>query len=108
MKPDSLFDQPRARNTDPVESHQAAASVTKLTEKQDAILALLKSRAGALSDPEIKAIYAQEEIFMGWPEQSESGLRTRRAELVRKGLVQRAGTTVLSSGRRAATWEPVE
>lgn len=36
--------------------------------------------------------------------QSSSGIRTRRAELARMGMVERIGTIVLPSGRDAAVW----
>lgn len=95
----------RARNTDPEESHDAAASVTNLTEKQEALLACLREANWPLSDPEIADYYRDTSIEMGHPPQSESGLRTRRSELVRKGLVEAAGTTTLITGRQAKQWK---
>jgi hypothetical protein len=36
--------------------------------------------------------------------QSSSGIRTRRGELVRYGLIEQVGSLMLPSGRRAAVW----
>lgn len=103
-----LFDQPpvaRARRTDPVESHDAAKSVTDLTEKQTALLECLRSAGGlALTDNDLADLYRDNQRFHDYPEQSDSGLRTRRAELVKRGLVEKTGRTRLESGRLAAIW----
>lgn len=103
----TLFDKPpvaRARRSDPQESHDAAKSVTDLTEKQDCVLACLTEADRPLSDVELAGLYSHNRRYHDWPEQSESGLRTRRAELVRKGLVEKTGKTRLESGRMAAVW----
>lgn len=39
--------------------------------------------------------------------QSSSGIRTRRAELARKGLLRQSATTRTGSGRRAAVYKVV-
>ena len=39
--------------------------------------------------------------------QSSSGIRSRRAELARKGLVRQVGTTKTGSGRTAGVFEAV-
>lgn len=98
---------PRARNTDPVESHEAAASVTDLTEKQSAVLACLKGAGAPLTDHAIGERYERLRESAGWPQQSESGLRTRRSELVAQGRVEKVGRGKLPSGRSAAMWSPV-
>lgn len=109
--PRSLFDlpprpvgQPRARLTDPEESHDAAASVRDLTEKQGAILSCLELVGRPLTDPEIRQIYERDREAEGWPQQTESGLRTRRNELVKLGLVVRSGKKRLETGRMASAW----
>ena len=87
--------------SDPETSHGAADSVTDLTEKQEAVFRVLEIH-GPGSDASLSYWYT----LHGVPRQSESGLRTRRAELVRKGLVRDTGETeVLPSGRRAIIWE---
>ena len=104
---ESLFDLPpvaRARRTDPPESHEAAKSVTELTARQNAVLECLRFAAIPLSDPELADQYRVGASTFEWPEQSDSGLRTRRAELVKRQLVEKTGTTRLKTGRTAALW----
>jgi hypothetical protein len=95
-----------ARRFDPAESHAAAKSVTDLTGKQQAVYDCLVHAAGPLTDYGIAACYQGNREQYDWPEQSASGLRTRRSELVAAGMVKRAGTAKLPTGRNAATWEP--
>jgi len=91
---------PRARTTDPKTSHDAAESVHDVTATQDYVLrALRKPR----TDVELLEAYRN---FKRAPRASESGLRTRRSELVRQGLVRDSGRrVVLESGRAAIVWE---
>lgn len=89
----------RARNTDPITSHLAGASVKDVTKTQEYVLkALRRSR----TDVELVEAYNNLKTA---PRASESGIRSRRAELVRKGLVVDTGKRVrLSSGRYAIVW----
>jgi hypothetical protein len=101
----SLFDEPwtRVRPGDPDTSHAAAASLVSVTcrQSQQAILDLLRT-VGPMTDTELIARYP------GDPPQSESGLRTRRSELVAAGLVADSGRRVpLASGRLSIVWEVV-
>ena len=99
-------DEPRAyaRHTDPAESHAAAASVSDITGKQSAVLALIRE-FGPMTDYDMVRIYQQLYQRRGWPEQSDSGLRTRRNELFRRGYLARdAAKGLLPSGRQAARW----
>ena len=98
-----------ARKTDPPESHDAAGSVSDLTGKQDAVLKLIRRFPG-MADPGIIAGYQMrsKENPDEFPPQSESGIRTRRHELVEKGLVEKAGTITLTSGRRGSIWKAVD
>lgn len=108
---DSLFNLPpvaRARRTDPEESHEAAKSVTELTERQDALLDCLRIIGRPMTDPDLAVCYRAGQKTHNWPEQSESGLRTRRAELVKRQLVEKTGTTRLKTGRSAGLWAPVQ
>lgn len=90
----------RARNTDPVTSDLAAESVSDITETQNYILAQL--RVFPMADHELISVLRR---ISDAPKASESGIRSRRAELVERGLVvdsgQRAKT---ASGRQAIVW----
>lgn len=90
---------PHARHTDPHTSHEAAAQVDNLTATKQAILK-------ALNHPrtDVDLISAYQSLY-GAPRASESGIRSRRAELVAAGLVQDTGERIkLASGRRAIVW----
>lgn len=95
----SLFDPPaRARNTDPHTSHEAAETVDG-NRNRALLLEFLKGRPAA-TDEEIADAYRN----AGLPRQSPSGLRTRRAELVARGLVVCAGEGTTASGRKCLKW----
>lgn len=89
----------KARKTDPKTSHEAAESVDRITETQEYVLrALRRPRA----DVELVEAYRK---FKRAPRASESGIRSRRAELVDRGLVIDTGRRVrLESGRFAIVW----
>lgn len=101
----SLFDRydeimPRARKRDPETSAEAADSVLRLNDKRKAVLSVIR-RHGPVSDEDIATLYPDHA-----PEQSPSGLRTRRSELVKMGLVRWSGAhTTMDTGRRARLWE---
>src|SRR5690349_12580706 len=100
----AAVDVARARTTDPATSHEAAASLPadKLRDSQQAVLNLL--RRGPGTDTDIEWRYGNH----GEPPQSSSGLRTRRKELVAKGLVEDSGDRVtMPSGRKAIIWRAV-
>lgn len=100
----TLFDRAHARRTDPETSHQAADSVLHLTDRRKAVLECLRL-CGAMTDEQIEWNYRFRQITYAWPQQSVSGLRTRRSELVRMGLVEDSGKRVrLSTGRMAIVW----
>ena len=102
---DQLELTPAARASDPETSHQAAKSVSSLREKQAAVLHVLRGCRMGLSDDGIANTYALHERL---PDQSPSGLRTRRSELVALGLVEDSGERVrLPSGRSAIVWRTV-
>lgn len=92
-----------ARNTDPFTSHEAAASVVGLRPKQLAVLDCLKLYGPAV-DLQLLDLYRAHAEAHGWPEQSDSGLRTRRCELAEKNLIRCVGTSILPSGRKALVW----
>jgi hypothetical protein len=90
---------PRARDTDPQTSHDAADSVTRLTETQAYVLQVLKRPR---TDPQLIEAYRK---LKRAPLASESGIRSRRAELVDKGLVQDTGQRgVTPFGRKSIVW----
>ena len=87
-----------ARRTDPKTSKLAAQSISsdRIRESQMEILGILKSY-GPLSD---------NKIFEYVERQSVSGARTRRCELVRRGLVgDSLDMEVTVSGRMSIVWK---
>ena len=114
----SLFDDElppvaRARTTDPDTSHAAAESLDPdvITRNQGAVLRLFEGSdtayQGGLTDAALVTVY---EARMAvdpehFPQQSPSGLRTRRKELTQKGRLRDSGNRVrLDSGRLAIEW----
>lgn len=97
-----------ARALDPATSHQAAASVKNISATQSAILNLLQ--ISSMTDEDLVYFYRQQ-VDMGadqrdFPRASESGIRSRRADLVKQGLVKDSGERVrLVSGRNAIVWQ---
>lgn len=92
-----------ARKSDPITSHEAAESVDEFraTETQQAILKLL---VRPMTDQDLVFEY-QRLFFAGKaPRASESGVRSRRAELFQRELVVPVGFEVLESGRKAIVW----
>lgn len=90
-----------ARKTDPGTSHEAARSVDNITATQEFILRILKN---PMTDYELVDLY-QNSTLESVPRASESGIRSRRAELVGRGIVRDSGARqVLPSGRRAIVW----
>lgn len=99
--------QPRARTGDRATSHTAADSVLRMTDKRQAVLRCFQVY-GPQTDEGLVSNYTVWVPCSGHPEQSESGLRTRRAELVRMGLLRDSGrTATLASGRQGTVWEVV-
>lgn len=93
----------RARTLDPATSHQAAASVENITETQQHILLLL---AFPHTDDELVDAFYNMADANGWKQASPSGIRSRRAELVARGLVVDTGERRKSwSGRQAIVWQ---
>ena len=101
----AFWDQPRARRSDPETSHEAAASVEHLTVKQDAVFRCFNRPR---TDCELHTEYNRRLLSQGvanYPTQSDSGLRTRRSELVRKGFLFFTGEyNTHRNGRRARIW----
>ena len=96
---------PHARTTDPQTSHEAAESVFNISSTQDGILTLLSIEG--MTDVELVESYGRfSRVSNGRvPMASESGIRSRRAELVKAGLVIDSGDRrKLPSGRNAIVW----
>lgn len=91
----------RARSTDPATSHAAAASLGDLRPSQAAVLALFQE-LGPMADEALLISYRERAVE---PSQSDSGLRSRRAELVDQGLLEDSGERGLTgSGRATIVW----
>lgn len=100
-----LFQEAHARRSDPQTSHEAAKSVKKITATQSAILAVLQ--VSAKTDELLILCYHSRSAKHPdlYPKASPSGIRSRRAELVRLGYVKDSGRTAqISTGRQATVW----
>ncbi len=96
-----------ARHSDPVTSHQAAESVTELRGSQQAVLRVMPQKLG-ITDEELVAKYRHQAELGDVPHQSDSGIRSRRSELVKKRLVLDSGTRRPTTyGRKAIVWRRV-
>ncbi len=99
--------EPKARGSDPQTSHLAAQGITRLADKQWAVLALFgeyhaafgATFAGA-TDRELVSDYHAGPGWRERPRQTDSGLRTRRHELWEAGMVERCGERKDPSGGR--------
>lgn len=100
----------RARTTDPETSHLAAASIDESTlrDSQRAVLRVLRNVGVGMTDETLIATYRaawSRDARGRIPQQSESGIRTRRKELATMGLVVDSGERArLASGRNAIVW----
>jgi len=93
-------DSAEARRTDPETSHEAAASVGDTRPSQQAVLKMFQDY-GEMCDEELLRL-----ATAAFLRQSPSGLRTRRRELVDKGLLKDSGRRGLTpAGRRTIIWE---
>lgn len=99
--------QALARTTDPWTSREAAESLSRdrLRETQAAVLHAFRIM-GPMHHEWLITAYARHRKDEGWPEQSQSGLRTRTKELVDGGLLEDTGRVViLGSGRASKIWQ---
>lgn len=96
------------RRSDPWTSHEAAQSISweALRRSEQCVLWVMRvyGKKG-LTDPQLIELYETARVADGLVQQSESGIRSRRAELVKKGLVVEHGHTRLATGRRAIIWK---
>ena len=93
---------PNTRTLDPSTSHQAEKSVSGLAESYRIIQGLFRLY-GPMND---------EQLLQVWPHAtkraSQSGIRSRRSELVAAGLLEDSGERlVMPSGRKSIVWRLV-
>lgn len=92
-----------ARPTDPPTSHQAAASLGDLRDSQHAVLNLFTKYGAGISDEHL--IWRAREKGVA---QSDSGIRSRRAELVDLGFLRHTGQYGrTAAGRRTQLWQRI-
>lgn len=90
---------PVARRTDPGTSWAAANSVTRVRASQWRIYIILLDSDGLTDEELIRAVASG-----GW-QMSDSGVRSRRSELVHLGWVHDTGTRRLTAaGRHTIVW----
>lgn len=102
----TLFDDAaaHARRGDPETSHLAARSVERIRLSQHAVMRVF-DQDGPMHDQRMISLYNGYVYFDALPVQSESGLRTRRKELVEMGRLKDSGLrVVLHSGRQSIVW----
>ena len=90
-----------ARLTDPQTSHEAADSVSNKVKTQSAILRILIRPA---TDELLIAVYESMAEAGLAPKASQSGIRSRRSELVDMNLLEPKGHDLTLFGRRAIVW----
>jgi hypothetical protein len=94
---------PSTRTLDPSTSHAAEKSVSKLAESYGIILGFFRNY-GPMND---------EQLLERWKYQSpklaaDSGIRSRRAELVAAGRLEDSGERIkMTSGRMSIVWRLV-
>lgn len=97
---------PFARTTDPETSHEAASTVTNVELTKAAIYYLLRV---PMTDSELVKAYSKAVEHGYAPEASESGIRSRRSELVGEGLAKATGERRKTpSGRSSTVWTRLE
>lgn len=94
-----LFQQAHARRTDPATSHEAAAAATLGIERQRKLVESFAKGRGERGFMDI-------ELEEAHPNESDSGLRTRRSELTARNIVLDSGRRDRASGstRRRIVW----
>lgn len=97
-----------ARSTDPITSHEAATSVeSKIRWSQRAVRECF-GKKGEMTDRVLCAVYPRYHSTgsYDWPQQSPSGLRTRRHELTEQGVIVDSGRAEIYAGsnRRHIIW----
>lgn len=94
--------QAKARKSDPATSHEAASTVKNISETQAVIIRLL--RITDMTDDELFLRYYQGAENGLWKHASQPGVRSRRSELVKAGLVRGKGFGKTKFNRAATIW----
>ena len=95
---------PVARSTDPWTSWEAAERVDHITETQQAILALFRD-FGSMTDEKLVSVYRIAAGKGEAPHAEPSGIRSRRDELTKAGLVHDTGVYLRGrTNRRMKVW----
>jgi hypothetical protein len=98
---------PRSRRANPETSLEAHESVWCPSRVQSIILDII-CQHGPIADDQIARRYYQQAVRTGDVMPSPESLRTRRSELVDKGLVEWSGLfTLTESLRRTREWSAV-
>ena len=93
----------RARKTDPHTSHEAAKRVASSNLKERILI--LFERHQSMTDEQLITHYNRAMHHEGWPIATESGIRSRRKELVDEGKILDSMTTGLTvSNRSTIIW----
>ena len=100
-----LFSYPKSRWDNPSTSREAAESIglEKISQMQERIIQVFTFNGGEMPDEKLVELY-----HSYWDEGTDQGIRSRRGELVRKGLIfdsGRRGTT--RYGRSCVIWRVV-
>lgn len=94
-----------ARRSDPQTSKDAASSVRRIRESQADVLSVVRE-FGPMSDEQIIRAYRGCFWSSSFVKQSDSGIRTRRSELVALGIVVDSGLRgKTSSNRQTVLWK---
>jgi len=100
---------PRSRRTDPETSKAAGVAHTpdKVRPTQARVLAGLRVLGPSIDKQLVEYVQAWERDMGMQHTQSESGIRSRRAELVRMGKIRWTGRHETVDGYRQRVWEVV-
>ena len=91
---------PNTRTLDPSTSHQAEKSVSKLADSYRIILDIFRNH-GPMNDEALIATWRKQASKLA----SDSGIRSRRSELVATGLIVDSGERQkMQSGRDSIVW----
>lgn len=99
---------PFARTNDPMTSHQATERV-RPDSSRGRVLEILRAHPRGMTHQELYREVRRKGYYEGWPNYTDSGIRTRTKELVEVGLVYavegKHGRT--TSGRASIYWRAV-
>jgi len=102
---EALAAEAHARTTDPWTSHAAARSVEDVRESQRHVLECFVAH-GPMHHQRLIEVYNADRVERRWKYQTDQSLRSRCAELVDQGLVQKTDDVViLPSKRKSIVWE---